>query len=217
MERVSSAIEPRTIGKVVGKDGAIFYSVSGNGVDWAGSQRGWVIDLTSNDGVTDLLLGERVTQPPQKASTRTVLFGAVAPALSAAACTSSTGTGANFLFPVETGVSPTYKLFDVNGDTLFNDSDPYVAGYATKADGIDSIIKSTTGSMTASDGACAPGFQRVSIQNTTGQVSACLEIPPPPPPPICDPLINPTCPPGGSGGSVITDRIWRRIINPPIR
>jgi type IV pilus assembly protein PilY1 len=202
IERVSSTIEPRQLVKEVGKDGALFYGLTGNGVDWEGLQRGWVIDLTLNDGGTDLLLGQRVIYPPQKANTKLALFSAIAPAVSAAACTSSTGLGANFLVPVEPGLNPTYKLFDINGDGFFDSSDAYAVGYATNVDGIDSIIKSTTGSLTASDGACGPGFQRVSIQNTTGQVMVCVEIPPPP---------------GGAGTSVITDRIWRRIINPPIR
>lgn len=196
-----ASLEPRQIVKVVGKDGAIFYGLSGNAVDWAGVQRGWVIDLTLNDAGTDLLLGQRVIYPPQRVSTKLALISTVAPAKQTAACTAATGLGANFLLPVEPGLNPTYKLFDVDGNGVLNSSDAYVAGYATNVDGIDSVIKSTTGSMTAPDGACEAGFQRTSIQNTTGQVMACIEIPPPP----------------GGGASSIKDRIWRRIINPPIR
>lgn len=199
MERAS--LEPRQLVKVVGKDGALFYGLSGNGVDWAGTQRGWVIDLTLNDAGVDLMLGERVIYPPQKVSSKLALISAVAPAKQTAACTSATGLGANFLIPVEPGLNPTYKLFDVNGDGLFSSSDASVVGFATNVDGIDSIIKSSSGSQTVADGPCAAGFQRTSIQNTTGQVMACIEIPPPP----------------GGAGSLIKDRIWRRIINPPIR
>ncbi|MGH8758164.1 MAG: pilus assembly protein [Burkholderiales bacterium] len=196
MDRAS--LEPRQLLKVVGKDGAIFYGLSGNAVNWTGVQRGWVIDLTLNDAGTDLLLGQRVIYPPQKVSTKLALISTVAPAGQTAVCTAATGLGANFLLPVEDGLNPTYKLFDVNGDGVFNSSDAYVVGYATNVDGIDSVIKSPSGSLTAPDGACDAGFQRTSIQSTTGQVMACIEIPSPP-------------------GTSIRDRIWRRIINPPIR
>ncbi len=196
-----ASLASRSLNKVTGSGGAIFYSLSGGTVDYAGSQRGWVIDLTLNDAGADILQGERVIYPPARVSSKLVLLSSVAPAKPAAVCTAAVGLGANFVLPVETGLNPTYKLFDVNGDTLFNASDAYVVGYATNVDGIDSVIKSATASAGAADGACGPGFQRTSFQNTTGQVGACVEID--------------TVP--GAAASVLKDRIWRRIINPPIR
>lgn len=198
-----SLLEPRTILKVAGAAGATFYGLSGNGVDWA-AKRGWVIDLTLPDGANNLLEGQRVIYPPQKVSFQLALLSTVAPAEQTAVCTAATGLGANFLIPVEPGLNPAYKLFDVNGDGVLNNSDAYVVGYATNVDGIDSVIKSSSASETASDGVCAPGFQRASIQSTTGQVLACIELPKVPPE---EP----------EGATVMKDRLWRRIINPPIR
>lgn len=195
-----ASTEPRTLSTVAGKDGAIFYSLAGNAVDWTGTQRGWVIDLYINSGGTNSLAGERVIYPVQRVSSKLALISAVAPAGQTAVCTASTGLGINFLLPVEPGLNPTYKLFDVNGDGLFNSSDASVIGYQTSVDGIDSVIRSGKGTASASDGSCGPGFERTSIQSTSGQIGACI------------PIEDPT-----SDSATIKDRIWRRIINPPIR
>ncbi len=185
-----------------GAGGAQFYGIkSGSGINYAGLERGWAIDLEIVSGTKNIFEGERIIYPPQRVNSKLVLFSAVAPAVVAEICVSPTSTGANFILPVETGLNPTYKLFDVTGKLGLTD-DPYTVGYATKVDGIDSIVRSGKGAADVADGICPAGFERTSIQNTTGQVMACIEIPP------CT---------GASCGSVLRDRIQRRIINPPIR
>lgn len=132
--------------------------------------------------------GLRIVYPPQAADSRFVLFSAVAPASTAVACLSTSGKGINFLFPVETGQSYEDAIFDTNGDGVVNGSDRKGGGYAGNADGVDAILKGSNG--------------EISIQNTTGQFKAKL-------PPVVTPPSSST--------QISRDRVWRRIINPPIR
>ena len=196
---VRSQLVSRELESIAGGGGSTFYGLkAGTVINYSGTtERGWVVDLSL--GSPDIFKGERIIYPPQRISSKLALFSAVAPAKKAEVCSSAIGTGANFIIPIETGQNPTYKMFDVNGDGKIDGTDPYVLGYATKSDGIDSIVKSGKGSLTATDEICPAGFERTSIQNTTGQVMACIEIEDKTP------------------SSVLRDRIWRRIINPPIR
>ena len=189
-----SLLEPRELEKIVATAG-IFYGLKpGDDIDWA-TQRGWVIDLYTAPIATPVtpnaLLGERIIYPPQRINSKLVLFSAVAPAGTAEVCSTADGTGANFIIPVETGKNPTYKLFDTSGNGSFGDEDVFSVGYATKVDGIDAVL---TGSST--DPKCPDGTI-LSIQNTEGQLKACVKNDPP--------------------SGKLQDRIWRRIINPPIR
>jgi len=77
---------------------------------------------------------------------------------------------------------------------LINDSDATVAGYGTNADGIDAVVR---GTPVCSGGICKT---KISIQNTTSQMGASLED------------ID-----SSGGARKVKDRVWRRIINPPIR
>jgi type IV pilus assembly protein PilY1 len=151
------------------------------------SQRGWVTDLNT-------LAGMRVVYPLQRVSSKVALVSAVVPARDVIACDAATGQGVNLLFPVEQGLNPDYPMFDTNGDGLFTMADTLVAGYGTNADGIDAVIRSTP--------SCASGVCKtvISIQNTTSQQRATIETPD-----------------LASGARVMRDRVWRRIINPPIR
>lgn len=178
----------RSLMAVSGASGAIFYSLTGTPVDWtSATQRGWVINL-------DVAAGMRVVYPPQVVSAKLALVSVVKPASGVAVCESATGSGANLLIPVEQGVNPTYRFFDTDGNGLINDSDVIVAGYGTNADGIDAVVR---GTPVCSGGICKT---KISIQNTTSQMGASLED------------ID------GSGGvRKVKDRVWRRIINPPIR
>ncbi|MEI6759729.1 MAG: hypothetical protein WCO22_04670, partial [Betaproteobacteria bacterium] len=126
--------------------------------------------------------------------TKLALVSAVVPARDVVACDAAIGQGVNLLFPVEQGLNPDYPLFDTNGDGLFSASDTSVAGYGTSADGIDAVIKATP---TCSAGVC---LTVVAIQNTTGQQRVVVQ----------SPDIS-------TGSRVTRDRVWRRILNPPIR
>lgn len=188
-----SSLATRTIAVTAGTGtatGSIFFGINGEAVNWT-TKRGWAIDL-SISGYTGL----RVIYPPQPADARFVLISAVSPAQNLAVCEQSTGKGANFLFPVETGLPPTQNTFDTNGDGVINDSDQAVVGYASNADGVDAVLRGDIQSY-GSGGECL----KLSIQNTTGQVLACIEQPP--------------HPPGGTPAP--KDRVWRRLLNPPIR
>ena len=85
-------------------------------------------------------------------------------------------------------------MFDTTGDGLFPAADASVAGYGTNADGIDAVVRSTP--------SCSAGVCKtvISIQNTTSQQRASLES--------AD---------TSSGTRSVRDRVWRRIMNPPIR
>jgi type IV pilus assembly protein PilY1 len=141
----------------------------------------------------DLPSGMRVLYPSQRVSSKLVLVSAVKPASSGDVCDSAVGTGINLLIPVETGSNPTYRFFDTNGDDAISSSDAIVVGYATNADGVDAVLKSKP--------VCSGSVCRttISLQNTTGYKTGAFEEP------------NP------STSRVVKDRVWRRIINPPIR
>lgn len=194
-----SVLAPRTLSAVQGTGAAAsttYYNLTGTPVDWT-TQRGWYIDLDA------AIPGGRVIYPAQSISFELALVSVVAPPQSVAVCDSGSGVGIDLTLLVEDGANPPYHLFDTNGDGQFNSSDAYVTGYKTNADGIDSIVNSAAKNSTdgSADGPCPPGFYRVSIQNTTGQMMTCVRRPP------CT-----NCTPTRT-----FDRVWRRIINPPLR
>jgi len=192
-----SSLATRTISSITGAGGATFYSVSGPTIDWAGVQRGWVIDLDIGGST-----GLRVLYPPQAVGKELVLISAVKPATGLVPCEETKGTGANFLLPVESGGNPAYKIFDTDGNGTFNSADQYAVGYATNSDGVDSVLygTKTANSDGGGGGPADSECTRLSIQNTTGAMNAQL------------------CRKSGlPGARVIKDRVWQRIINPPIR
>lgn len=206
-----SLLEPRQFTRLVGAGNAVFYGATGSPVLYGtaaspGPQRGWVMDMTLIDAGVDVFSGERIIYPPQKATSTYVLFSAVSPAQSVEVCGKAEGSGANFIVPVETGLPPpnTAPLFDTDGNGVVNSSDGPVFGYATKVDGIDSVVQGADGDVGTPGGGggeCPAGTHRSFIENTTGAVLVCL----------------PDSAPVPASSSVIKDRIWGRIINPPIR
>ena len=167
--------------------GTSFFQLSGTAIDWQSTKRGWVIDLDFNAGT-------RVIYPLQRLSDELVFVGAVAPAKNVSVCDAATGTGANLIIPVETGLNPSTPLQDTNSDGVINSSDVSIAGYATNADGVDALVR---GKEVCSGSTCVT---KVSIQDTTGSTSLSLSR-------------------ANTSGATLTvkDRTWRRIINPPIK
>ncbi len=196
--------------------GTTFYSLTGTAADYSTSVRGWYVDLTPPT------TGGRVVYPTQVVGYQTALFSSVAPVQGVPqACDSSTGTALNLLVPVDTGLNATNHIFDTNGDGVANASDAAVSGYATKADGVDAVVSSasTSGGDRLSDtGGGGP------VGDCTGDAcgkkgNKCVSSPLCPEANTCLASIQsatmglPVCIYVGAGGT----RIWRRIINPPIR
>ncbi len=188
-----SILSLRTMVPTTGAGGATFYSIGGTSVNWT-SQRGWVLDLSAPAGL-------RLIYPPQKATSKVALLSTISPARNLVVCEASVGSGVNFFFDADNGVNPNTPMYDTNGDGIVNSSDSSVVGYATNADGIDAIVRGQmgTGTGVGIPGKCPPGTRLISTQNTTGQMMVCV--------PDDDPTATRS----------IQDRVWRRIINPPIR
>lgn len=183
----SLTVQPATV------SGTTFYTLTGSPINWS-TQRGWRVDLSS------ILTGGRVVYPTQVVSPKLVLVTAVAPAQSAAVCESSTGVGADFVFNVEDGVQSTYPLFDTTGNGVVDSSDALVGGILTDSVGRRAIVIGVgVGGGGSTPPICQPGFHPLSIQTATGQTMTCI-------PDATNPI----------PGSRPFDRVWRRIINPPI-
>ena len=205
----TALLQPRALSTLTGAGNTTYYQLSGIPVNWDGGERGWVINL-------DLPSGMRVLYPSQRVSSKIVMVSAVKPASSGDVCEPATGTGINLLIPVEDGLNPTYPFFDTNDSGTINSSDAIVAGYGTNADGVDAIVRGVTTTTVTTTTSTVNGTSvtstttqsdtTISIQNTTGQKTAVIK----------DSVTGPS----GGGGPVprvVKDRLWRRILNPPIR
>ena len=195
-------------------------------INWTTS-RGWRMDLGS------ALPAGRVIYPALVVGYDTALISAVAPAQGVlGVCDSLTGAGINLLLPVQSGLNPTTKTFDTNGDGVANGDaytgDAYSIGYATAADGVDVVVRSApvggggdsvsdglsdaggggregdcTGASCSTGGECVPsplceaGTCLSTVQSATAGMTICV--------------------PTGAPPSRKMDRVWRRIINPPIK
>lgn len=214
-----SNLSVRTLTSFAGTGGAsssVFYSASGSTVDYSSTSRGWYMDLSP------AITGGRVIYPSQVVGYKTALLSSVAPVQGTpAACESGKGSALNLLVPVEQGNNPTNHSFDTNGDGIANGSDSVAVGYATTADGVDAVVSSAGVSggnrLTDVGGGGPEGDCTGAVCSKKGQKSV--------PSPLCpEPntclssvqsatLALPICVDCGSGGT----RVWRRIINPPVR
>lgn len=210
---------PRILSTFAGTGGAAgttFVSASGATVDYTGTSRGWYMDLSPT------ITGGRVIYPSQVVGYSTALVSSVAPVQGTPlACESGTGTALNLLLPVEQGKDSTSHSFDTNGDGIANGSDTTGIGYQTKADGVDAVVSSAgvSGSNRLADvgGGGPEGDCTGAVCSKKGQ--KCVPSPLCPEANTCLSSIQsatmglPVCIPVGAGGT----RVWRRIINPPIR
>jgi Tfp pilus tip-associated adhesin PilY1 len=203
-----SQLASRIVSTVAGANQKTYYAVAGAAIDWASTTRGWRIDLDFSQGL-------RVIYPLQSLSRELALISAVTPPVDTAntAVCDWTGSGVNFVLPVHTGVNAPYRLFDVTGDSVYDSADAFVAGYSTLGDGRDAITwrrntgggsgggsgSGGSGGGGGGDGGACPHGDIGSIDNTVGSEQVCIPADPPP------------------GGGPIKDRVWRRLINPPIR
>lgn len=190
-----ASLATRTVTSTAGTSGAILYDIAGAAVDFT-TQRGWVIDL-------GIISGLRSVNRPLTISKGLALVSTLAPAQNVVACDASTGVGITFVIPVATGENPTYKLFDTNGDGFVNASDASSAGFFTNSPGGDRVFLPGTGtggggSGGSGGGFCQPGYTMGAILDQTTGYRVCVPN---------DPVL----------AQKIKDRVWRRIINPPIR
>lgn len=187
-----SSLSTRTMASRAGPGGSVFYDVTGTAVDFV-TQRGWVIDLT-------IISGLRVVVRTQRVSDDLALVSTLAPAQNVVACDASTGIGITLVLPVNNGANPTYKIFDTNGDGNVNSTDVSSVGYQTDNPGGERVFLpgSGTGSGSGGSGFCPAGFTIGAFLDPTTGRPACIPN---------KPVV----------AQAIKDRVWRRIINPPIR
>lgn len=180
-----------------------YYTVSGS-LDWA-TQRAWYMDTSG------VLSGSRVVYPIQTVTSAFAYVSIVAPPGVVGVCDSGRGTGINLTLPPEL-VLPPQSMFDTDGSNSVNSSDVRALGSKSLADGKDSILKGDAGSGSGGGGGggpggpggmCPVGTHMFAAVNSNGGNLMCV--------PDC--LFNCTAP----ATSKTYDRVWRRIVNPPIR
>lgn len=222
---VRSNLTERTLTSFTGTGSAsstTFYAINETAaIDWTTS-RGWMLDLGT------ALPGGRVIYPTLVVGYDTALISAVAPAQGTlGVCDSLTGSGLNLLMPVQNGLNPTTKTFDTNGDgaaTGANASsgDAYAIGYSTAADGVDVVVRSA--SISGGDGINDPGGggHEGDCTGATCSTGGECQASPLCPANTCLSTIQSAtagmtiCVPTGAPSARVYDRVWRRIINPPI-
>ena len=195
-----SALVQRSLSVVHGSASAAastFYALSETAVDWA-TQRGWYIDFSN------VLAAGRVIYPTQYVTRNFALVSVVAPFQGTPAeCESSSGAGMQLVLPVESPRRASDAMFDTNGDGAMGSADNLqVVGYAAKAGGVVSLVRAIGNGGAAGGGGggtCGSGMQQISIQDFEGQQMTCV--------PDDAPVAN----------ARQFQRVWRRIINPPIR
>ena len=198
-------------------------------IDWTVS-RGWRIDLQVTlplelGQTVATVLQPRVVYPALVAGFDTALISTVAPAQGVlGVCDSLTGSALNLLLPVQSGLNPTNKTFDTHGSGSASGGDAFAVGYSTAADGVDVVVRSSN--VDGSDGINDPGGGGHEGDCTGAKCSGggeCKPSPLCPEPGTCLASIQSAtagiavCVPSGAAVTRKMDRVWRRIINPPIR
>jgi type IV pilus assembly protein PilY1 len=193
--------------------GSNLYTSTGTAVAYSSAKRGWYMDLSTP------LLGGRVVYPSQVIGFDTALVTALAPKQgSVQACDTGLGKAINLVLPIFTGTDPASPSLDTNGDGSVNGSDTGALGAGGAAGGPSAVVSSAaaaggdrlvdvggggpvgdcTGDACSktkcvTSAACGAKKCVVTIQTPTGKVLGCAKDP--------------------SAGT----RLWKRIINPPIR
>lgn len=167
-----------------------YWEMSSNPVDWT-TQRGWYMDLTLPKESS----GQRVLYPSVVLGEFVMIY-TVVPAAAPAACTTTDGTGFNFLVPGLTGGMYSKPTLDTNGDGVISaeSGDVVAAGYTTAADGSDLMMFKDSDS--GAGGSNTSGSS--STSGTNCSTRDCIDWRT-----YC---INNGC---------IKSRVWRQLLNPP--
>ncbi|WKB52421.1 pilus assembly protein [Eleftheria terrae] len=182
-----------------------YYEVTSNDVDWK-DKSGWFMNFSIEQR-------QRSIYPPVVIGDF-VYISTIVPAAAAGECEATEGKGFNFLMPAHEGGQYTKApVLDTNGDGVLNSSDLNAAGFITRPDG-RGVVLTKKPVRPGGTGEPANGADKetdVSLQNSGGAAGT-------------DPLgeqdgkvyciIN--CKPPNTN-KVISERVWRRIINPPIK
>jgi type IV pilus assembly protein PilY1 len=179
-----------------------YYEITGSPMDWT-KQKGWYMDMPFPTGAESTDGKQRETYPVVILQSAFAFFQTVVPPAAGSDCGTASGGGYNYLLNVGTGLPSTTPTFDTNGDGKVNDQDLVnVGGMSTGADGADKLV--TDGSASAGGspggsggGTCPDGKVAVRDESSIGSQLICVDKPP-------------------VGGGVVKDRIWRRIVNPPL-
>lgn len=175
--------------------GQTYYSITGS-LNWA-SNRAWNIDMNV------VLPGGKIVYPTQKVTNDFAYVSVVAPPQTVIVCDSGKGVGINLTLPAEL-VQPPQALYDTNGSGGVNASDTVAVGIKSLADGKDSLLKGNAGGGGGGGGPTCPlGTHMFAAVNSEAGNLMCV--------PDC--VVNCSAP-------ITTrtyDRVWRRIVNPPIR
>lgn len=165
-----------------------YYAITGPAINWS-TQRGWYMDLPFPLNGTGR---QREVYPILILQGAYALFQTIVPPAIATDCDTVSGAGYNYLLEAATGLPISTPTFDTNRDGVINASDMQnVGGFSTAADGSDKVAKIQDCSGT---GLCPDGKVLYSDINSISQES--MAIP--------------------KQVSVVKDRIWRQIMNPPL-
>ncbi|MGC4059579.1 MAG: PilC/PilY family type IV pilus protein [Aquabacterium sp.] len=169
-----------------------FYRLTANAVDWA-QKKGWVLDLAfAQSGTTGATVDHpKAIYAPMLVANTTALINTIRPAGNEESCQNK-GAGYAIVVDITTGGKYQYMQLDANGDGRFDDSDLDFAGFNTAGGPLAQTNRNTTGG--GSDPTPCPAGTYAFLDATTGKL-ACYRNPPSP--------------------SVIKDRIWRQLLNPP--
>lgn len=180
-----------------------YFAVTGAPIDWT-TQKGWYMDMPFSR--------QRNIYPPLILMQQYLFMQTMLPAADAVDCGVSSGQGYNYVLMAASGSQVDSPVFDSNGDGIIDASDTSLAGFATRADGLDKVI-------------CDAGGNCVDESATSKEL---MKLPPPPPTQTCMELnpghpekckdcleLHPNNPEVCQPHYNATQRVWRQIVNPP--
>lgn len=172
-----------------------YYDITGSPIDWA-TQKGWYMDLPFPNDQGPAF--QREIYPVLILQGSYAFFQTLVPAEDAADCDTANGAGYNYLLNASTGLPSTSPVLDTDNSGTVDDKDlAGVGGFSTGADGSDKVVEAKSACTTEPcepDTRCPPGTTAMRDESSTGSQFMCVPNQP----------------------SIVKDRIWRRIVTPPL-